>query len=91
VADPETARLVRHVPGSLLFVLKEGDAKRRLLVTPGRRVADLDKAACTIECRMADFVAAEAGGVSPMQLFTSGKLRISGNLQIAMALAGVLA
>jgi hypothetical protein len=90
-ADPETARLVRHVPGSLLFVFRDGDVAHHLLVTPGRRAAEMDKAACTIECKMADLIAAEAGGASPMQLFTSGKLRITGNLQIAMALAGILA
>ena len=34
---PETARLVRHVPGSVLFVVRDGDLARRLLVTVGCR------------------------------------------------------
>jgi hypothetical protein len=85
----ETARLVRRVPGSVLFVAKDGEVRRRLLVTPGVRAANLDSADCTIECALEDVVAMRAKGSSPMQLFTAGKLRLKGNVQIAMALAGV--
>lgn len=88
-ADPETARLVRHVPGSLLFKVKDGPEVRCMLVTPGRRAATFEGAACTIECGIDDFLGAQAGGVPPMQLFVAGKLRITGNPQIAMALAAV--
>src|SRR5206468_474298 len=41
-AKPDVARLVRHVPGSVLFVARTGSVPHRLLVTPGRRKADLD-------------------------------------------------
>lgn len=88
-ANPETARLVRHVPGSVLLVARDGPTKHRLLMTPGRRQADLERPDCTIDCALDDLRAANAGAVAPMQLFTSGKLRISGNVQIAMALAGL--
>ncbi len=88
-ANPETARLVRHVPGSVLLVARDGPMRHRLLMTPGRRAADLERADCTIDCALDDLRAANAGTVAPMQLFTSGKLRISGNVQIAMALAGL--
>jgi len=89
--DAETARLVRRVPGSVLFVARDAGVERRLLVTPGRRRADFGAADCTIECDLADFVQAESGGSqAAMQLFVAGKLRIKGNVQIAMALASVL-
>jgi hypothetical protein len=90
-ASPDTARLVRHVPGSVLFVARDGATARRLLVTPGRRTADLGSAECTIECALDDLRESQEKGLPPMQLFVSGKLKISGNVQIAMALAGVLA
>jgi hypothetical protein len=90
-ASPDTARLVRHVPGSVLFVARDGETRRRLLVTPGRRTADLASAECTIECALDDLRESQEKGLPPMQLFVSGKLKISGNVQIAMALAGVLA
>jgi hypothetical protein len=89
-ASPETARLVRHVPGSVMFVARDGTVSHRLLLTPGRRAADMTSAECTIDCALDDLRSAQAGAIAPMQLFVSGKLRISGNVQIAMALAGVL-
>jgi hypothetical protein len=87
----ETARLVRRVPGSVLFVVKDGEVRRRLLVTPGRRSADMDSADCTIECALSDIIEMREKGGSPMQLFTLGKLRLKGNIQIAMALSSVFA
>jgi len=51
--------------------------------------ATLDYAECTIECKMADLLDAEEKRQTPMQLFVGGKLKITGNVQIAMALAGV--
>jgi hypothetical protein len=90
-AKPDVARLVRHVPGSVLFVARTGTTPHRLLVTPGRRTADLARAECTIECKLDDLLDAQEAGVPLMQLFVSGKLKITGNVQIAMALAGVLA
>jgi hypothetical protein len=89
--DAETARLVRRVPGSVLFVARDGSDERRLLVTPGRRSTDFAAADCIIECDLDDFVRAESGGAqAAMQLFVAGKLRVKGNVQIAMALSSVL-
>lgn len=87
--NPETARLVRHVPGGVLFVARDGAITRRLLVTPGRRNADLAVADCTIECSLDDVREARDRGESFMTLFVQGKLRITGNVQIAMALSAV--
>jgi hypothetical protein len=91
IAKPDAARMVRHVPGSLLFVAREGELRRRILVSPGKRAGSLDAAECTIECALADMIDAQTKGISPMQLFVGGKLKITGNLQIAMALAGAFA
>lgn len=87
--DAETARLVRHVPGSVLLAVRDADRVRQLLLSPGRRIADLDMPDCTIACEQADFIAMQTGQQQPMQLFTAGKLRLTGNVQIALALAGL--
>ena len=90
--DAETARLVRRVPGSVLFVARDGDETRRLLITPGRREAKFASPDCTIESNLDDWMRAETSGAqAAMQLFVSGKLKITGNVQIAMALSTVLA
>jgi hypothetical protein len=90
VADAETARMVRHVPGSVLFVARDGDVRRRVVFTPGRRAASVDSAECTIECALDDLREAGRSGASPMALFVAGKLKVTGNVQIAMALSAVL-
>lgn len=88
IAKPDTARMIRHVPGSVLFVARNGDVRHRLLVTPGRRLSNLDAAECTIDCALSDMIDGQSRGISPMQLFMAGKLKLTGNVQIAMALAG---
>lgn len=90
-ASPETARLVRHVPGSVAFLARDDGVVRRLLVTPGRRPADPGAPDCTIECSLEDLRGARARGESFMALFAQGKLRITGNVQIALALSAVFA
>lgn len=89
--DAETARLVRRAPGSVLFAARDGDKVRRLLVTPGRRQPNFSSPDCTIESNLEDWIQAESGGAqAAMQLFVAGKLKITGNVQIAMALSSVL-
>jgi hypothetical protein len=87
--DAETARLVRRVRGSLLFAVLDGVDERRVLLTPGLGQADLEHPDCRIECKMEDFVDAQAGKVQPLQLFSQGKLKLSGNIQLALAISGV--
>jgi hypothetical protein len=89
--DAETARLVRRVPGSVLFAARDGEQVRKLLVTPGLRQPKFSSPDCTIESNLEDWIQAEAGGAqAAMQLFVAGKLKITGNVQIAMALSSVL-
>jgi len=90
LGNAETSRLVRRVPGSVLVALNQGDRRCQLLVTAGRRRAEVESAECTVELDFDDWNAAEAGSVSLSDLFVKGKLRIRGNVQIAMALAGAL-
>lgn len=87
--DAETARLVRHVPGSVLLVVRDGDVRRRLLLSPGRREPNLDQADCTIECEYGDLLDVQAGRQDAMSLFVAGKLKLSGNVQIAMAMSSL--
>jgi hypothetical protein len=87
--DAETARLIRHVPGSILLEARAGDRSHRLLFTPGRRTATLQSPECTIRCSLDDLVAVQTGMARGLDLFTSGRLQLSGNVQIALALSGL--
>jgi hypothetical protein len=88
--DEETRRLVTAMPGSILVQIGDQPATRRVLLTPGVRPIDFDKALCTIYCELSDLMAVRAGSQQIMELFLAGKLRIDGDVQLALALAGVL-
>lgn len=87
--DAERARLIRAIPGSMAFHIKDGDRIRRLGLTPGGKPAKLDKPECRVECMMSDFRDMQTGKVQPMQLFMQQKMKMIGNAQIPMALSTV--
>ena len=89
--DARTARGLRHMPGSVAFVVEDGAVRRRVLVSPGLRAADMDAPDCTVTCTMDDYIAMQTGSAQPMQLFADGRLRLTGNVQLALALSGLLA
>jgi hypothetical protein len=87
--DPRTARGLRHMPGSVLLSVDDAGTPRRVLLTPGVGRADMSAPDCTIGCTMADYVAMQTRREDPMQLFANGRLRLTGNVQLALALAGL--
>ena len=89
--DPQVASAVRHLPGSVLLEIKDGDRRRRVLVTPGVRNADFDTADCVVSCDISDYLAVAGGQEPAMQLFLSGRLTVTGNVQLALALSGLFA
>ncbi len=89
--DAERARLVRSIPGSLTFAIKDADRVRKINLTPGNRVPKIDNAECRIDCIMSDFRDMQTGKQLPMQLFMNGKMKMVGNAQIPMALSTVFA
>lgn len=88
---PDRARLVKAIPGSLAFVVKDEGAIRTVVVTPGIAPPKLEAPECRIECSMADFQDIQSGKQLPLQLLMSGKMKMTGNAQIPMALSTVLA
>ena len=88
---PDRARLVKAIPGSLAFVVKDDDAVRTIVITPGTTPPNLDAPECRIECAMADFQDIQAGRQLPLALLMAGKMKMTGNAQIPMALSTVLA
>lgn len=89
VVDAERAKLIRSIPGSMVFAIKDGDVTRRLGLTPGARAPKLDGAECRVDCAMSDFRAMQTGQVQPMQLFMQQKMKMVGNAQIPMALSTI--
>jgi|GEM_PF-609742 len=87
--DAERAKLIRSIPGSMVFAIKDGDRTRRLALTPGNRAPKLDNPECRVDCALSDFRDMQTGKVQPMQLFMQQKMKMVGNAQIPMALSTV--
>lgn len=70
-----------------VFKLKSPDSAWTLDTKTGVVSAgEVGKAECTLEIADADFMAMVSGKADPMKLFTSGKLKISGNIMASQKL-----
>ena len=87
--DAERAALIRRVNGSVAFAVVEAAVAHRVFVTPGSDVPNLSQPECEISCDADAFWGLQSGAQNPFELLMSGKLRISGDAQIPMALSAI--
>jgi len=88
--DAERARMLRETKGSLLLRLSSPEGERKLTLTLGGVPPKLDTADAEIACALDDLWAIQSGVKNPFELLMDGKLRLSGNVQLAMALGAAL-
>lgn len=88
--DAERIELIRQVQGSVAFVLAADGAEYRVVLTPGSAAPNLAAPECTVRCALDDFLAMQRGAANPFELMMNGKIQITGNAQIPMALSGLL-
>ena len=89
--DADRARLLRDAPGSVALKLKaSGGAEHRLTLTLGATPPKLDAPDCEIECALEDLWAIQSGTKNPFELLMDGKLRMTGKVELAMALGAAL-
>lgn len=86
--DAETCRLVAAIPGAL--AVRVNDDGRTLEVVLGPGNADLSAPRCTVTCQFSDFAELRAQRQNPMDLFLAGKLVLDGDLEVALALGGLV-
>jgi hypothetical protein len=87
--DSETVELLRRQTGSILLRIQDGELKRAVALTPSTQPYSLDSASCTIDCALSDLQALQEQRGNPLDLFYQGQIRISGDAQIALAMAGL--
>lgn len=86
--DDETTELLRHVPGSLLVRVDDAGHVRPVAVTPGGRDYSLEQGDCTIDCGASVLRDVTSGRRSPLDALYAGELKLGGDAQLALALAG---
>ena len=87
--DDETAALLRQQQGNILVRIDDAGTSRRVALTPGRAAHSLDGGECTIDCSLAALLELQDKRKSPLDLFYEGRIRIGGDAQIALAIAGL--
>jgi SCP-2 sterol transfer family len=87
--DEETVDLLRRQTAGILLRVQDGDLKRCVALTPSVHPYSLETAECTIDCALADLEQLQAKQGNPLDLFYAGQIRISGDAQIALAMAGL--
>ena len=87
--DEETVELLRQQTGGILLRIQDGERNRRVALTPSLQPYSLESAECTIDCALADLQQLQEKRGNPLDLFYAGQIRISGDAQIALAMAGL--
>jgi 3-hydroxyacyl-CoA dehydrogenase/3a,7a,12a-trihydroxy-5b-cholest-24-enoyl-CoA hydratase len=77
---------VTSIGKTFVFDLKDPDSSWTLDLNEGRVRAGGGKADCTLELSQEDFMAMTAGEADPMKLFSTGKLKISGDVMASQKL-----
>ncbi|HTQ08419.1 MAG TPA: SCP2 sterol-binding domain-containing protein [Polyangiaceae bacterium] len=89
--DADRARMLREAPGSVALRLTlAAGAERRLTITLGGAEPKLDAPDCEVLCALEDFWALQGGQKNAFELLMDGKLKMSGRVELAMALAAAL-
>lgn len=79
------------VPGKRVKFDFGDDGKIHLDGNAGKVSMDDDPADTTIKVKLEDFVAMAGGSLDPTAAFMQGKLRVEGDMGVAMQLQGVMA
>jgi hypothetical protein len=87
--DEETADLLRRQEGRILVRVADAGSVRKLALTPGLQPYSLDDAECCIDCELEALQSLQERRKNPLDLFYEGRIRISGDAQIALAMAGL--
>lgn len=87
--DEETAELLRRQEGRILVRVNDVGTSRNIAITPGLQPYSLDSAECYIDCELESLHSVQEKRKNPLDLFSEGEIRISGDAQIALAMAGL--
>lgn len=87
--DEETVDLLRRQAGRILVRVDDAGTSRNVAITPGLLPYSLETAECIIDCRLADLEGLQTKKANPLDLFYQGQIRITGDAQVALAMAGL--
>lgn len=87
--DEETVELLRQQQGNILVRIDDAGTSRNVALTPGRSAYSLERGECTIDCPLSALLELQDKRKNPLDLFYEGRVRIGGDAQVALAIAGL--
>ena len=87
--DEETVELLRQQQGNILVRIDDAGTSRNVALTPGRSPYSLERGECTIDCPLSALLELQDKRKNPLDLFYEGRVRIGGDAQVALAIAGL--
>jgi hypothetical protein len=89
VLDDDRVRLLREARGSMAIKLTSAAGDHELRITLGAGAPETT-ADCELACALDDLWALQSGAKNPFELLMDGKVKITGNAQLAMVLGAAL-
>lgn len=86
--DADRERLLRETRGSMTLVASSGATEHRVNVSAGDATGAAPQ--CEVACSLEDLWALQSGKANPIELLMNGKIRITGDAQLALSLSAVL-
>ena len=85
--DADRERLLRETRGTMVLSASSGTVEHRMSVSAGDTTG---ASQCEVSCSLDDLWALQSGQANPIELLMNGKIRITGDAQLALSLSAVL-
>jgi hypothetical protein len=89
VLDDDRVRMLKETRGTLAIKLAGAGGDHQLLLSLGSD-APATSAECELSCALEDLWSLQSGAKNPFELLMDGKVKITGNVQLAMVLGAAL-
>jgi hypothetical protein len=89
VLDDDRVRMLKETRGTLAIKLAGASEEHELLLSLGSE-PPASAADCELSCALEDLWALQSGAKNPFELLMDGKVKITGNVQLAMVLGAAL-
>lgn len=86
--DADRERLLRETRGTMVLSAANGTVEHRMSVSAGDTAGGAPE--CEVSCSLDDLWALQSGKANPIELLMNGKIRITGDAQLALSLSAVL-
>ena len=90
ILDEQKRSRMRMLNGDLQIVLQTGEGDYRITFTLGGKAYDHDEPTCKITVKLEDWMAIMKKQLNPQEAFFQGKIRMEGDMNLAMGFTALM-